>query len=709
MTKYRIIELLPPTGGFFTSATCINSAGVVGGNAAFSIASKGVIWADFQTSAGALSEATPSTVISGDSSEIRDINDSGDAVGQSLNSILFRGGVPVDLPIASAGLTANGINNGGLVVGIVNSAGSPQSFVFDSVSLTMVTVSNETLQGINGGGTAVGTHKAPLENGSASIVIGGEIIDLLPPASSGQAINNQGIVAGLVNGVPTLWDTRLAVPAAQSMALPEGLVAVSLSAINNRGDVVGQLVGISGLPKVAGIFTSAGSADLNTLIPENSGWVLFAANDINDLGLIVGDGALNGQDRGFLLMPLGGSVGGTVSGRVTDREGNGLAGASVSFISTLGNSGGDSLPLSTDSSGNYITPVLQPGDYQFTVALDGFVSDSAEVTVNQAATVRNFVLRQDGVLTGHVTSPEGAPLNASLTLNAFQCVTDSAGLYRIALTPGSYSGAVTSPGFKTDNFPVTITDGATLTLDFVLVPEPGILTGHVNSPAGAPLNGVVVTLAGNQAVTDAAGAYQIALPPGLLAGVVSSPGFVSDTFSVTITSLTTVTMDFVLVPAQGGLTGQVTGRDGALLSGVAVVVGEIQAATGADGRYQIELTPGSYSGTVTLHGFVSDSFSVAIPNGTTVSLDFVLSKLGGIAGTVTDDGSVPLTNVKVSVGVTTVRTDAHGKYTLPNLGAGTVNVTVDGGLRFIEQHAIVAVTVNQTTISDFALVSKKPV
>ncbi len=45
-------------------------------------------------------------------------------------------------------------------------------------------------------------------------------------------------------------------------------------------------------------------ADLNTLIPRDSGWVLLSANDINNRGQIVGYGRRNGQKRAFLLTPL---------------------------------------------------------------------------------------------------------------------------------------------------------------------------------------------------------------------------------------------------------------------------------------------------------------------------------------------------------------------------------------------------------------------
>jgi hypothetical protein len=47
-----------------------------------------------------------------------------------------------------------------------------------------------------------------------------------------------------------------------------------------------------------------GFADLNTLIPPESGWRLEQADAINDAGHIVGHGLFNGEVRGFLLTPI---------------------------------------------------------------------------------------------------------------------------------------------------------------------------------------------------------------------------------------------------------------------------------------------------------------------------------------------------------------------------------------------------------------------
>ena len=44
--------------------------------------------------------------------------------------------------------------------------------------------------------------------------------------------------------------------------------------------------------------------DLNKLIPDNSGWKLIIAHDINDKGQIVGEGIFNDESRAFMLNPV---------------------------------------------------------------------------------------------------------------------------------------------------------------------------------------------------------------------------------------------------------------------------------------------------------------------------------------------------------------------------------------------------------------------
>lgn len=78
--------------------------------------------------------------------------------------------------------------------------------------------------------------------------------------------------------------------------------------INNSGVVVG-LVAVTderftGDEKRAFLYRNGRLLDLNDALPANSPWVLLQANSINDNGVIVGLGKLNGQLRGFMLTPL---------------------------------------------------------------------------------------------------------------------------------------------------------------------------------------------------------------------------------------------------------------------------------------------------------------------------------------------------------------------------------------------------------------------
>ncbi len=83
-------------------------------------------------------------------------------------------------------------------------------------------------------------------------------------------------------------------------------------ALNNQGQVVGSILidpktasGPSGPNERAGnhaAFWEAGEVmDLNNALPEDSGWVLQKATDINNWGQIVGDGVFEGKSRAFLL------------------------------------------------------------------------------------------------------------------------------------------------------------------------------------------------------------------------------------------------------------------------------------------------------------------------------------------------------------------------------------------------------------------------
>lgn len=74
--------------------------------------------------------------------------------------------------------------------------------------------------------------------------------------------------------------------------------------INDAGQIVGSSMTAVGAQRA---FLHSGGVmyDLNSLIPDGSGWLLIAATGINDNGQIVGTGFINSRPSSFLLTPQG--------------------------------------------------------------------------------------------------------------------------------------------------------------------------------------------------------------------------------------------------------------------------------------------------------------------------------------------------------------------------------------------------------------------
>lgn len=74
--------------------------------------------------------------------------------------------------------------------------------------------------------------------------------------------------------------------------------------INNLGQIVGlSSKTISSQDTYAFIWEGGVMTDLNSLIPDDSGWLLTEARDINNNGQIVGSGYIDNQLHAFLLTP----------------------------------------------------------------------------------------------------------------------------------------------------------------------------------------------------------------------------------------------------------------------------------------------------------------------------------------------------------------------------------------------------------------------
>jgi probable HAF family extracellular repeat protein len=212
-------------------------------------------------------------------SYVTDINDLGVAVGGShiagnsaIRAFVWRDGKMSELPVSSGNgsSAASAINNRGQIVGSASSVyGGPyHAFVYtDGVTVDIGTMGGpvSTANGINDLGDVVGVSALPDNTYHAFIY-----------SHSDSTLQDLG---------PVPWMS-------------------SVAAINNRRQIVGSILTTSGETHAV-LWESGRTIDLNDYLPPNSRWtVLTAANGINNVGQIAGQGIIDGQIRGFLMTPV---------------------------------------------------------------------------------------------------------------------------------------------------------------------------------------------------------------------------------------------------------------------------------------------------------------------------------------------------------------------------------------------------------------------
>jgi protocatechuate 3,4-dioxygenase beta subunit len=147
------------------------------------------------------------------------------------------------------------------------------------------------------------------------------------------------------------------------------------------------------------------------------------------------------------------------------------------------------------------------------------------------------------------------------------------------------------------------------------------------------------------------------------------------------------------------------------LTALSAVPGILTTQTDATGSYSFtNEDPGPYAGDytedVSAPGFTSASITFTIPNGATITQNFVLAKQGVLTGHVTDSGGTPLGGALVSLGTLQTFTDSTGLYSIMvDAGSYTATVSLTG---FSQGQASVTIPVGGTIVQDFVLAAAVP-
>jgi probable HAF family extracellular repeat protein len=215
------------------------------------------------------------------------------------------------LPFAAA----HAINSLGQVVGYAAQPGphmtaSNRNFKIDGVvaeELGNFGAETSVVMAVNQSGQIVGSYsvevhadyadrRAFIATGNTAVnlgTLGGRVSLPMDINNAGDVVGksqtDSGAFHGFVYSSGSLVDIGVLPGGSQSFAY----------GINNRGDVVGAAD--TGGTLHAVIYQKGELTDLNSLLPEGSGWVLTEARAITENGQIVGTGVVNGQERAFLL------------------------------------------------------------------------------------------------------------------------------------------------------------------------------------------------------------------------------------------------------------------------------------------------------------------------------------------------------------------------------------------------------------------------
>lgn len=373
------------------------------------------------------------------------------------------------------------------------------------------------------------------------------------------------------------------------------------------------------------------------------------------------------------LAPLPGTITGIVRDATTSAT---LAGATVAY------SGGSTI---TDSTGRYSLTGVIEGSYSLSASLANYQPATSQVTVGPGATTAQdaALAPVPGTITGVVTGADTAkPIGASVTAGSVTASTDASGSYSVTGLPeGAVTLSASAPGYATQTMSIAVGPGAVVHQDLVLLALPGNLTGTVTDGlTGQAVTGATVATGSNSSLTGTTGGYALTnLTAGSYQVSVTAGGFQPQQQTIVISRGATTGANFALTPLPGSISGTVSDSvTSQALSGAAVSAAGLSTTTDISGSYSLGgVAEGSYSLAISLPNYTSQTLTVTVGPGASVSRNVALIPMPGtVAGTVTDSVTgQPLTTVAVAVAGRQLNTDATGAFSFGGLQEGSYSVS----------------------------------
>lgn len=444
-----------------------------------------------------------------------------------------------------------------------------------------------------------------------------------------------------------------------------------------------------------------------------------------------------GERKSGIVLTIPSGV--NVTGRVLDKSGKPVAGATVAATEAQGGGGGnfvrriamnagrqrDDDQIKTGKDGRFAIRV-KGGSYDFAFKADGFATKALRAVQIGANPEPLEVILEPGVeITGRVTRGGAGVEGVRIDLigdggMAGNEMTGPDGSFRLTdLSAGQFMlNAMKEEEFIQQIRPVTA-PSSDITID---VPAGGRISGHVvdktskqpvtafdagiSTPRGGGGMMFILPPATRHFTSDDGSFLLENVPPGQTQIVVNAPGYTSARLpNIHVEDGKSITDVEVEMDHGVRAIGHVTGPDGSPLAGVSVRLDQMggrimninpmqsQTVTDANGDFAMDsLEAGDRTFVFTRGGYLTTQKSATL-SGTETRVDAQLSSGTRVAGAVVTDGGAPVADASVSAqsasdsGYRSTRTDGGGNFEFEGLAPGRYtfwaakNGYADGRLR----------------------------